>query len=556
MDYVEIAREQIVSGLEEFNASTDYPVKFSLCFVRRLAVDAIEAKAGLIEILSKSPYWQEDILAVRYPLPQKEEIPWSKVRVSLRRYFCLEHGINEKIYRLVFSALKKTLAEISLESGVKVYLNNEEGGAFTQEEYIEYIFTPCGRGWETKKPSRILMACCKKLGLVDADNFNRWFTGISDLLSTKTPKYLYISVNPAHFLTMSNPKEQKGRCQDVMTSCHSLNIAERNRQENRDDCTYAAGNSGYARDGVTMIAFTCPNGREKNSLNSLKTNRQLFHYENGVLLQNRPYTTRTNEDYGGTEDIGQFPESDQFRLAVEKVISAGLNMENKWVKKEYADYYHKFWEHSDFRGFADWNVHRFLKLCNMVYLKAIVNAFDIEEKDVLMTIGEDGLCLECGHSLSCANNNPLCENCYQQGIPCEYCGATHQEEELKYVYDYGYVCEDCLNGCNGFIYCEYHERWEYCPNEYETVNNYGTVCEDALYSSGMFTYCEDCGEWYLTEDCYWIEGEGKYVCGDCLDDYYQCSDCGEYFSEDGIEVGDNGKNYCRDCIENHSDNVA
>lgn len=527
MDYVEIAREQIVSGLDEFNTLTDYPVEFCQRFVNRLAKDAIEAKAGLIEILSRSPYWQEEILAVRYPLLQKEEIPWEKVRVSLLRYFCMEHNISERVFLIILSTLKKTLVEVALESGSSAYMNNEIGEVFTQEEYMKYIFTPCGRGWETKKPSRILMACCKKLGLVDNNDFNSWFTRIADLLSMKSPKYLYISVNPVHFLSMSNPKGQKGRHQDIMTSCHSLNITERNRQEGRDDCTYAAGNSGYARDGVTMIAFTCPSGREKNCLNSLKTNRQLFHYEDGVLLQNRPYTTRTNESYGGAEDIGQFPESNQFRLAVEEVISTGLNMENKWRKADYSDYYCKFLKHSDFRGFADWNVHRFLKLCNMVYLKAIVNTSDIEEKDVLMTIGEDGLCLECGHSLSYANNNPLCEDCYQQGIPCEHCGNIHQEEELEYVYDYGYVCRHCLGDCDNFIYCEYHAGWEYCPNgRYGTVNNYGTVCEDALFNSGMFSFCYDCGEWYLTEDCYWIE------------------------------VGDDGKDYCHDCIENHSDNVA
>ena len=47
-------------------------------------------------------------------------------------------------------------------------------------------------------------------------------------------------------------------------------------------------------------------------------------------------------------------------------------------------------------------------------------------------------------------------------------------------------------------------------------------------------------------------GNGCNVCDDCLNSYYtQCDDCGEYYPDDDVETGDDGNQYCPNCIENH-----
>lgn len=61
-----------------------------------------------------------------------------------------------------------------------------------------------------KKPSKIFKDFCKALGLVDntaGSQFQKLYAKIADELSAKKINFkLYVSINPAHFLTMSNPK--------------------------------------------------------------------------------------------------------------------------------------------------------------------------------------------------------------------------------------------------------------------------------------------------------------------------------------------------------------
>ena len=64
-----------------------------------------------------------------------------------------------------------------------------------------------------KKRSRIFKAFCDALGVTDlsaGSEYQRLFAQFADELSTKKIDYkLFVSISPAHFLTMSNPKKDK-----------------------------------------------------------------------------------------------------------------------------------------------------------------------------------------------------------------------------------------------------------------------------------------------------------------------------------------------------------
>ena len=136
--------------------------------------------------------------------------------------------------------------------------------------------------------------------------FQRLFAQFADELSTRKIDFkLFMSINPAHFVTMSNPKND--RRGTMLTSCHSFNSTA---------YEYNNGCSGYARDGVTFIVFTVADPEVAETLNNRKTSRQLFMYKpyNGLLLQSRLYNT-----HGGTR--GEQEESKLYRDLVQRELS-------------------------------------------------------------------------------------------------------------------------------------------------------------------------------------------------------------------------------------------
>ncbi len=127
-----------------------------------------------------------------------------------------------------------------------------------------------------------------------------------EMPSHKIDFKLFVSLNTAHFITMSNPKHyDRG---STLTSCHSFNSTE---YTNNNGC------SGYARDHYTFIVFTVVDPENDETLNNRKNMRQIFCYKsgNGVLLHSRLYN-----DAGGT--YREQAESKIYRDLGQREISA------------------------------------------------------------------------------------------------------------------------------------------------------------------------------------------------------------------------------------------
>jgi hypothetical protein len=521
-ELIERTKQNIWQAISDYGKHTDQTSVMDDCtanFVNQLASDSCYAKQELRELFSKSPVWDANLDALVINGTRTHD-------PDPDRIYALETDIlSEAIYRADNSR--------PIYDAIRFFYdpNFEQEGIAAIKQLAPKAYAP------NKKKSRVFKALCQALGVADetaGSDFQRLYAQFADELTSKKIGFkLYVSINPAHFITMSNPKgDHRGT---TLTSCHSFNSTE---------YKYNNGCTGYARDKVSFIAFTVADPADKETLNNRKTTRQVFAYKpgNGLLLQSRMYNT-SGGVYGASED------SKLYRDLIQREISMLENVPNLW--KTYPTVGEKSFcvERGDgFGGYPDWEYENF---DGKVSIRA-----DHEEDFRSLVVGSYGLCVSCG-----------CETSY--GVYCEDCdGGSHGEyycecceqyfdDELYSARDrrgnWIEVCEDCRD--ENYTYCDCCE--EYWPNECVTEIDgtyYCDSCRDEYCS-----YCEECDEFHRSDNMTRAinsRGDEVYVCEDCLDRLYErCEDCGEYhIREDCFRLtkADGDTVYvCESCMENH-----
>lgn len=513
-------------------------------FIYRLAADSSYAKQGLRKLFSKSPVWNEELDALvingtRTHDPDYDRIHRLAMQILEKPFKSLDYDYNDILKAICF-------------------FSNPDASERDRESYIEAIRKLAPKAYTpTKKPSRVFKSLCVALGVADetaGSEFQRLYAQFADELSAKQIGFkLFVSINPAHFITMSNPKcDSRGA---TLTSCHSFNSTE---------YSYNNGCTGYARDETSFIVFTVADPTDPETLNNRKTTRQVFAYRpgSGLLLQSRMYNTAGGV-YGAAED------SKLYRDLIQREISMLENVPNLW--KTYPTVGEKSFcvERGDgFGGYPDWEYENF---DGKVSIRA-----DHEEDFRSLVVGSYGLCVSCGCETS---YGVYCEDCKdgRGGNYCECC-EEYVDEELYSVRDrrgnWIDVCEDCRD--ENFTYCEccgdywpndctteIDDRYycdscrdEYCSECYEcedyhhmdnmteVVNARGDevlVCEDCR--DRYYEQCEGCGEYHIREEMTFVtlrDGDNAYVCEDCMDSYEICPHCGTM-----IERCDDGT--CPEC---------
>lgn len=490
-------------------------------FIYRLARDSVDAKTELLELLSKSPVWDERLQTLVINGTRTHEPDYKHIDYLAREIFDNKiYGSDRHTRCLILDALK-------------FFTDPYDDQSFSVDALNELA----PRAYATnKKKSRVFKALCKALGVVDdtaSSNFQRLYAQIADeMMSKKINFKLFISINPAHFLTMSNPKSyERG---DMLTSCHSFNSTQ---YEYNNGCT------GYARDNVTMIAFTASDPSNPETLNNRKTTRQLFMYKvgNGLLLQSRMYNTS-----GGTR--GEQADSKLYRDLIQREISALEDAPNLWNTKKYHGsriYIHKGY---GFGGYPDWDYPEFAPKISI--------RSDHKDNFKTFEVGTYGLCIMCGREIS---ENLYCSHCEDESDSyCECCQEHFNEEDLYAVYDnHGntiYVCENCRD--YNFTFCVHCEGW-YPNNRVTRVAGDEYVCSHCL--SEYYTQCDDCGEWVRDDDiCTAVNESGAefLICESCRQENYECcDDCGRWVHCDyAIEATDahgNDAIICPSCCEDN-----
>lgn len=511
------SEENIRQALQDYarhSSNTDVMDDASDKFIHRLAEDNAYAKKELRELFSQSPVYDSKLDALvingtRTHDPDQERI------ISLGRDILVGAlGIHEDLDGLNFTG--------DMMWSILYFFAGQWCSEGDRNNYIAVINRVAPKAYkEGRKPSRVFKQICQALGVADetaGSEFQRLYAQFADELTAKKIGFkLFVSLNPAHFITMSNPKwDRRG---NTLTSCHSFNSTE---------YSYNSGCTGYARDKWSFIVFTAADPADPETLNNRKTTRQIFAYMpgNGVLLQSRLYNTS-----GGTS--GAQADSKLYRDLVQREISALEDAANLWrtfrcvdeddhVEDEYV------YTGDGFGGYEDWIYRDFHAHIS------VRSDHDDEGKFEPLEIGTYGLCVCCAEETT---NGVYCADCEGGRYVCEDChDGFGDEDDLYTVYDRNgnarQVCADCRS--RYYTYCDRCE--EYHDNDMvERIDGEDLCrgCREEYCSS-----CEDCGELHLDDELVTVingHGEAIRVCDDCLRRYYtRCDACGEYHFDDDM----------------------
>lgn len=169
------------------------------------------------------------------------------------------------------------------------------------------------------KTSRAFNRVCAHYGVDKLPKYNKLFAEYADLVSDGKRKLkFFISLNPLDYLTMSFGNS--------WASCHTIDKNNERRMPNAYSGGYCAGTLSYMLDKTSMVTYV--HSKMPESIEEGKLYRNMFHFENDVLIQGRIYP-QSND---GATDLYQV-----FRQFVQKEFAEMLGLEkNAWVKRNKA----------------------------------------------------------------------------------------------------------------------------------------------------------------------------------------------------------------------------
>lgn len=482
----------------------------------------LKNKESLFNTLRNHPNWNEEAKAIIIPSVGYERACADPDKRRAIRQLCDNCFTAEAIN--IFD--KRTEGFLD----VKAYLFYLVQDQFVDSETVIYKKVeehfPEVKIHHGQKSSRVINKIFKVLGVDKHPDYNKYFAALADTCNPLTIKRTSIlSANWLDYLTMSNGNS--------WTSCHSITHNALAGGCNR------AGTLSYANDGVSLIFYTIEDDNRKTDFYAVpKVNRQVIFWSYPVLVQERLYPQCHDNDNNTLSTSAV----KQIRNLVESIMATCTGMPNLWEKYSYLNIYRE----DDCFMYEDWDC----------FPNWIVKIKD--EKVVYndLYVGSDSYCLECGDKKYDGDDDAYCslycESC-ARGNRCEHCGDTvRYEDDLHWCDDVEeYRCEDCCT------YCEYHECWEgHRSDEMIYVEDYGYICEDA-YDDGNFFYCEHCGKYYCIDDVgsYDVK-DGRYWetwCEDCVDnDGIKCAECGTIYNNNNRDFAfytHNDKDYCEECAE-------
>jgi len=134
--------------------------------------------------------------------------------------------------------------------------------------------------------------------------------------------------------------------------------------------------------------------------------------------------------------------------------------------------------------------------------------------------------------------------CLDGGDVCYICEDQVGEDEANWWDDHCY-CNSCYE--DRFTYCEQCDGTVLVEDIVYVHDKEVHVCHDCAVSN--YTECEDCGHWH--ENSYYIEGEDKRVCDNCVDSYVLCEKCDQYYKNSDVHTVNDDEYVCEDCRDEH-----
>ncbi|MBQ3441977.1 MAG: hypothetical protein IJG33_01895, partial [Selenomonadaceae bacterium] len=194
----ELTRNNIRTAFDDYFChadSDDVYENISEEFVERLANDSINSKRALRELFCQSQGWNENLQAI--------VINGTKTH---NPDYTLVHDLAHSI--LYPAKIDADCDKLTLIERAVCFFSRPND---KPDNYINAINQLSPNAYAPrKKRSRIFKAICDSLGVTDlsaGSQFQHLFAQFADELSGKKIDFkLFMSINPAHFLTMSNPK--------------------------------------------------------------------------------------------------------------------------------------------------------------------------------------------------------------------------------------------------------------------------------------------------------------------------------------------------------------
>lgn len=451
----------------------------------------LKAKEPLINILSKHPNWNPEKKYIAF------DTDWTREpnEYEIRRFFDyvfkkLGHEKSRPIYFLCDyyeQCISQSAAEV---------LND----AF-----------PELKAREGQKTSKVVRKVLLSLGFSEKDEeLRQRYANYSDAINPlKIKRHTVVSVNLIDYLLSSNGNS--------WSSCHTLD----KNNPNGYSGAHCSGSLSYALDDTTIVFYQVDKSYEGEDLElQPKIIRQMFHYNDGNLVQGRLYpqcNDGKNSLYVPTREIMQ------------RIIAECTEEPNLWIRRKGTKACNEFCTTYG-TNYPDYIYNNECSISRL-YNKKFQRIF----------IGRDPICPVCG--ISHRNQNRLtCDNCDSE-YRCAECGEPLDEDDVYWVNGQPY-CSDCVR------YCEHCEAWELNENVrfYEELGMW--ICDNCIEED--FEQCYECGE-YFDEGSSVIDVHGNTYCPKCtaekltyLDgEYYpdeevkECKICGRLFVGDG--------DCCKDC---------
>ena len=221
------------------------------------------------------------------------------------------------------------------------------------------------------KTSRAFNRLCACHGVDKLPEYNRLFAQYSDMVSgLKRKVKFYISLNPLDYLTMSFGNS--------WSSCHTIDRENTREMPSSYRGMHCGGTISYMLDCTSFITFV--HDHAMTHYEDGKIYRNMFHFNNGTLIQGRVYPQGND----GATDLYK-----EFRQIVQAELSKLLELNaDAWVKRN--------------RGCGENTVSTGVHYADYLNFEGCNTSYPSEMPDAahqLVEIGHKRICLVCGGEL-------------------------------------------------------------------------------------------------------------------------------------------------------------
>lgn len=461
-------------------------------------------KQGLLSLLSKHPNWEPERLMVHFDADYSRRLDtnttnsffyWIKNNYDNTALDVESAKVWEKCYEFMWNycTTETYLPEIK-DKTISRYNNDGIYEEYTYNPLDELnAFLPELHARVGQKNTKIVGKICTHFGL---DKIKKYGTKINPVTGEVEENALIDSYDKqfAKYCDALSPIKV------TRHTCISLNPIDYLLMSNGNSwrsCHYIGDD---ANDAGCYSSGTISYMLDKHSIIFYTVDAGF----NGVCIEREPKIQRQvfgyndfqllqSRLYPQNNDSGATDTYTDIRNIMQKVVADCLAAPNRWIKKRVQNVEHGY----NATCYPDWNCQT--NLCSTSVLRG-------KENDNLepIILGAAPICIECGERHSYDESINHCGS----GYTCTCCGDRVSEDYVCWVGDDPY-CSDCV------------------------------------------TYCEVCGEYEVNDEATWIESEDRYVCQDCLENYYTyCDECGKYECNEHITyIEEYDRNVCHNCLE-------